>query len=269
MTARHIYLPILYPQTQEEFNQRLAESPEYAARWAREGAVDGHPEAQLAWGHMLLNGHGTARDPEAAYRWFGHAARFGAPEALNMVGRCLERGWGVPPDAAAAVAWYRRAADKGHSWAEYNLGCQYLHGNGVAQDYQSALSLFVRSARQGNEKSMNKLGRFREEGWHCRVNLDAARRWYERAAVRGCFRGQFHLARLLADSNDIDGAVRWFSASCNNAPLPFCGEVGMMLAPHPNARLASIGREALARANQLVPASAGALAATALIRPGT
>ena len=103
---------------------------------------------------------------------------------------------------------------------------------------------------------MNKLGRFREEGWHGRVKLASARRWYQRAATRGCFRGQFHLARFLADEGDIDGAVHLLSACCDTAPLSFCREVGTMLAAHVNPRLASVGREALARADSLVPASA-------------
>ena len=265
MSARNIYFPILMQQTPEEFGERLASNAEYASRWAREAAVNGNPEGQLAWGQMLLNGYGTTRDMEAAFRWFSQAARAGLADAFNMVGRCHERGWGVPIDAAAAVAWYRRAADKGHAWAQYNLGCQYLHGSGVAQDYAQALSLFVRSARQGNEKAMNKLGRFREEGWHCRAKLAAAKRWYARAAARGCFRGQFHTGRLMMNEGNVEGAVQFLSASCNNAPLPFCREVGTMLSQHPNQRLASIGREALARADQLVPATAAAMAATALI----
>src|SRR4029078_1877544 len=120
-------------------------------------------------------------------------------EAINMVGRCYERGWGVPIDAATAVRYYRRAADQGYDWSQYNLGCQYLHGSGVPVDRVEALALFVRAARGGNEKAMNKLGRFREEGWHGRVKLSSARRWYQRAAMRGCFRGQFHFARFLAD----------------------------------------------------------------------
>ena len=100
------------------------------------------------------------------------------------------------------------------------------------------------------------------------MKLSSARRWYQRAAIRGCFRGQFHFARFLADEGDIDSAVHWVSASCNTAPLTFCREVGTMLAAHVNPRLASVGREALARADSLVPASAEALAATALITRG-
>ena len=77
MSPRNIYFPLYVRQTAEEFHERLASSPEYATRWAREEAVKGRPEAQLAWGHILLNGHGTARDPEAAFRWFTNAARGG------------------------------------------------------------------------------------------------------------------------------------------------------------------------------------------------
>ncbi len=249
MTPRNVYFPIYVRQTPDEFCMRLIENPQYAAQWARRAAVQGRPDGQLAWGHVLLNGHGVKRDPEAAYRWFERAAREGFAEALNMVGRCHELGWGVPVNSVAAVYWYRRAADKGYDWGQYNLACQYLHGRGCGQDYAQALILFVRAARGGNAKAMNKLGRYREEGWNGHVKLSSARFWYQRAAVRGCFRGQFHLARLLADEGDIDSAVHWFGVSCASAPLRFCREAGMMLVGHANQRLADVGRDALARAS--------------------
>lgn len=268
MSPRNIYFPLYVRQTAEEFHARLASSPQYATRWARQAAVDGRPEAQLAWGHMLLTGHGTPRDAEAAYRWFRTAARSGFGEALNMVGRCHELGWGVPVDAAAAAQWYRRAADEQNAWGEFNLGSLLLSGDGVPTDRAEALKLFVRAARGGNEKAMNMLGRFREEGWHGRVKLSSARRWYDRAATRGCFRAQFHFARFLADEGALDEAVRWFNASFATAPHDFCREAGAVLAAHPNGRLASIGREALARACGMVPSTAAVVAASALVSRG-
>jgi len=268
MPPRNIYFPIYLRQSAEEFYARIAANPDYAVRWARKAAVEGSTEAQLAWGYLLLNGYGTPRDPEAAYRWFCSAARGGEVEAYNMVGRCLELGWGVGVDLAAAAQWYRRAADRQHAWAQFNLGCLLLNGRGTAGDRTEAMRLFIRSARRGNEKAMNMLGRFREEGWHGRVRPASARWWYERAARRGCFRGQFHFARFLVDEGQLDEAVRWFGASCAAAPLDFCREAGSVLARHANARLSSIGREALARAGKLVPSSVAVVASTALLALG-
>lgn len=265
MSPRNIYFPILMRQTPEEFHERIAANPDYASRWARQAAVNGNPEAQLAWGHLLLNGYGTQRDAAAAFRWFRTAARSGIDDAVNMVGRCYDRGWGVPSDAVAATRWFRRAADNGHAWAMYNLGCQYLHGRGAPVDRVRALELFVASARRGNEKAMNKLGRYREEGWGVPVKLASARRWYARAAARGCFRGQFHLARFLAGEGDIEAAVRWLEASLATAPVTFGREIGDVLVLHPDARLAAVGRRALARADGECAASEASLAATKLV----
>lgn len=87
----------------EYYMAQLVKDPIEAAKLARAEAVKGLTVAQFAWGHMLLHGHGTARDPEAAFRWFQIAARNGDPESLNMVGRCYQRGWGVAEDLVEAA----------------------------------------------------------------------------------------------------------------------------------------------------------------------
>jgi TPR repeat protein len=149
-----------------------------------------------------------------------------------MVGRCHENGWGTPKDVEEAARCYNLAAGLGYDWAQFNLGMLLVGGDAICRDLRTALTLFVRAARQGNAKAMNMLGRYREEGWHGRVKLGSAARWYARAAVRGCFRGQFHLARFYAAQGMVGEAVGWLRHSLNAAPADFCREASEILQRH-------------------------------------
>lgn len=219
----------LIAATPEVLRESLQKSPEEAARWVEAAAHNGVKSAIINWGQMLLDGYGVKRDAEAALRWFRIAAETGYPDGINMLGRCHEHGWGTPVDVEEAARCYNVAAALGHDFARFNLGMLFVTGNGIRRDLKTALTLFVGSARQGNAKAMNMIGRYCEEGWNGRVRLQAASRWYARAAMRGCFRGQFHLARFLAASGNIPDAVGWLRHSLNAAPADFCREAADML----------------------------------------
>lgn len=231
------YRPIKVQESLEFYRARLAHNPAAAAQFARMEAVSGLVEAQIGWAHMLLDGYGVARDPAAAFRWFRIAARIGSAEANNMAGRCCELGWGVGVDTAQAARYYRVAAAQSHAWAQYNLARLIVCGDGVPCDYRAALDLLVRSARSGNEKSMNMIGRFREEGWAAAVKLKAAARWYRRAAERGCFRGQFHTSRFLCAEGHIAEAAQWLRRSLAGAHDEFRHEAFAALSNHPAAEI--------------------------------
>lgn len=239
-----LYVSILAADGEES----PAFDPAVAARDAEALARDGSPAAQFAMGHIALSGQGMACDAAAAYRWFSLAAAAGRADALNMVGRCHECGWGVPVDKAEAARWYRLAAGSANAWAMFNLASLKLAGEGVERDAGRALTLFVRAARGGNAKAMNMIGQYREEGWCGPARLAAAARWYRRAAERGCFRGQYNLARFFARSGDYDAAAALLRASCAKAPREFCREVGQTLLAHGDERLQRVGGEALLRA---------------------
>ncbi len=189
---------------------------------------------------MLLDGYGVARDREAALRWFVIASRSGDAEAMNMAGRCFELGWGTSVDHGEAARWYRHAADAGHAWGQFNLATLLAQGRGVPANEPLALSLLVKSARQGNAKAMNMLGRYREA--QCEglgddglgKALRSAALWYRQAAQRGCFRGQFHHARLLADAGKSSEAIVWFSRSLRHAPADFRHDALSELSCHAN-----------------------------------
>lgn len=236
---------------------RLAKDPAFAAEQVRKAALSGDAAAQLSWGLMLLDGHGTPRDLPAAFNWIQLSARAGGRDAMNMLGRCHELGWGTDVNLAIAAHCYRAAAELKHHWAEFNLACLLLREDGVPGELAEALALLARAARRGNAKAMNMLGRCCEEGWRGTRKPAAARRWYLRAARGGCFRGAFHTARHLIDDGEIDQAVKWLRQSIASAPADFCEELAGVFAAHPVERLRAISdlaRAQAARAARQAPA---------------
>lgn len=233
----------------EVLRARISEQPQEAARWVEAAALNGLVNAQIAWGQMLVDGHGVRRDPEAGLRWFAVAAGAGSAEGTNMVGRCHELGWGVPADAAEAARHYRMAADAGHAWAQFNLATLLLDGRGVAADRHEALAWYARSARRGNAKAMTMVGRFLELGWDRPARPPAALRWYRRGAEGGDYRGQFDHARLLLElGGGLDEALPWFARSIESGVPAFCRNVGAGLRAAPEPTLRWLALRALERA---------------------
>lgn len=213
---------------------------ELTAEELRSRAVAGDAEAQVGWAHKLLDGRDVPRDLAAAYRWFSIAASQGHADALNMVGRCHENGWSVPPDPREAAGWYRQAADKGHAWAAFNLGCLLAQGRGVPADPALALTYLVRAARSGNAKAMNMIGRYREQTGAGAKAVRSAGLWFRWAAERGCFRGQFHHGRSLAEAGRVEEGKVWILRSFAEAPEDYRREALAILKQHPLAALREI-----------------------------
>jgi TPR repeat protein len=186
------------------------ETQEQSLDLVRAAAISGVHQAQLMFGQMLLDGKLIERNPTWALHWFERAAKGGNLMAVNMVGRCHDQGWGTPHSAALAEQWFRKAAERGLDWGMYNLATLLTLGEGgVTKDRLQALVWFRRAADLGHAKSMNILGGFYEDGWEVRADRATALAFYRKAADGGDFRGQFNLARLLAEDGDTGAAIRW------------------------------------------------------------
>lgn len=238
----------LQRMSEEEWQAALIENPHEAARWVYAAAVYGRVDAQMSWGHMLLNGYGIERDPERAFRWFGIAAQSRRADTINMVGRCHELGWGVPVDLARAAACYREAAEKSYDWGQFNLASLMLEGKGVARDPDTAFDLFMKAAAQGHAKSMNMIGGFYEHGLGRPASMEIARDWYRRAAEGGDFRGRYRYGLLLAADGSPENALPLIRQAIDAAPADFCRDVALQLADHPHPDLRELAAHAQARA---------------------
>ena len=200
---------------------RLEGAPEDAAALLREGAEAGLPEAQAAYGQMLLDGRGVPADAEAALGWFRKAAASGHVMAINMIGRCHEKGWGTPVDRDAAARCFRVAAERGLDWGMYNYAGALGLGAGVPQDEAAAMGWFQRAAALGHAKSINFVGGYHEEGRLTVRDMAKAAECYRIAAEAGDFRGQFNHARLLAEAGRTDEAIDWIFRAGETASPDF------------------------------------------------
>lgn len=222
-------------------------SPGHAERPVviRLAAEAGFADAQAAFGQMLLDGDGVARDPQKAIGWFGKAAEQGHAMAINMIGRCYDQGWGVDIDKARAAEWFRIAANMGLDWAQYNYATLLALGEGVPEDKSAALALLRQAAAQGNAKAINFVGSFYEDGWVVARDMTTAADHYRRAAEGGDFRGRFNHARMLADAGDIDMALHWLARVGETATPAFMEKAVAWLAASGHARLQADGIAAL------------------------
>lgn len=250
MSKEWITYPALKKMGAEVLRARISENPREAARWVEAGALNGLVNAQIAFGQMLVDGHGVTRDPAAGLRWFRLAAGAGSTEAMNMVGRCHELGWGVAVDKAEAARHYAAAAAKGDAWAQFNLATLLLRGDGIPADRTAALGWYLRSARAGNAKSMTLIGRYLEHGWDRPARPRVALRWYRRGALGGDYRGQFDYARLLLEAGRLEEALGWFARSVEEAVPAFCREAARGLAEHAHPGLRAIALRAFERASE-------------------
>ncbi len=204
-----------------DLRARLEGSPRDAAALLREGAEAGLPEAQAAYGQMLLDGRGVPADAVAALGWFRKAAAQGHAMAINMIGRCHEKGWGTAVDRDAAARCFRVAAERGLDWGMYNYGGALGLGAGVPQDEAAAMGWFQRAAAMGHIKSINFVGGYHEEGRLTVRDMAKAALCYRLAAEGGDFRGQFNHGRLLAEAGRIDEALDWICRAGDTASPDF------------------------------------------------
>jgi TPR repeat protein len=138
--------------------QRADTSPDGVPAAAVKGAAQRY---QRAW--AAEKGSNGAADPAEAIYWYGLAAADGDGKALINLGTLLIRGQGVAkPDPDGARVLWEAAAARGEVTAMFNLGAMYEHGAGIT------------------------------------VDLDQAKAWYERAAMRGDAGARAALKRLGA-----------------------------------------------------------------------
>ncbi len=226
-----------------------------ALAWMTDAARAGHAGAQALLGQWLLDGRGTAPRPRDAFAWFLKAAQQGDAMGMNMAGRCYENGWGTARDLVAAVRWYRRAADRNLDAGLYNLANQLASGEGLPRDDATALALYERAAAMGHAKSATKAGRHHEEGRGVPVDAEAAFARYRQGAEGGDFRGQYHVARLLAARGRVDEALAWLGRVPATATPGFLDEVGRLLSASPDPRFRAVGIGMRERAASAAPAS--------------
>jgi len=104
--------------------------------------------AQFNLGMMYETGEGVPRDYAAAAKWYRQAADQGLPQAEQRLGNLLLNGRGVSQDYAEAVRWLSKAAAQGYGVAQFDMGFLAFKGYGMPQDLVQAHVYFSMAAEQ-------------------------------------------------------------------------------------------------------------------------
>ena len=116
-----------------------------------------------------------------AEKKFLDAANKGDAEAQYNLGASYEFGAGAERNVDRAKEWYRKAAGQGSQKAQERL--RVLNPPKVPD--ADELKQYRIGARKGDAEALFQLGQCREFGYHGDKDLDAALRFYDRAAGKG------------------------------------------------------------------------------------
>ena len=165
--------------------QRVTQSFQTSAEWARLAAEGGDAKAQNLLGRYLHSGLGGEKDQDQALHWLGKAAETGDAGYLYDLAHALENGADGTSDAAAAAKYYQKAADAGHNDAATSLGVLYQEGRGVEQDFAKARVLYERPASEGHARAQNNLGLLYVRGQGVPQDYERAAELFQASADQG------------------------------------------------------------------------------------
>ena len=156
------------------------------------------PPAQVALGHMYMNGQGRKPNHAMAAKWFGKAAENGDREGQANYGYMLDNGLGVEQNHEEAVLWYRRAAEAGDVSAQANLGAMFESGRGVEKDPTEAMKWFRRAAESGSPRARYMLGVMYTRGsGSLTVDFVQAHMWLSLAVAQKYVAARAALAEII------------------------------------------------------------------------
>jgi localization factor PodJL len=140
--------------------------------------------------------------------------------------------------------------------AQYRLGGMYEKGQGVAKDMEAARRWYERAAQAGHVKAMHNLAVLHAEGGLGAPDYTTAAYWFGKAAERGLVDSQYNLAVLtvrgLGVKRDFAAAYRWFALAADQGDADAAGKRDAVAAKMSPADLASA--KLSAQSFQVLPA---------------
>ena len=168
-------------------------NPREAVGWlkrAAERADADNPHALHELGLLYESASGNdniIRDEGYALELFNQAAQLGYKFSQFRLGAAYEYGnLGCPIDHRLSIMWYSKAAQQEEHQSELSLSGWYLTGaEGIIQQSDTEAYLWARKAASaGLAKAEYAMGYFTETGIGAPADLEAAKRWYWRAACK-------------------------------------------------------------------------------------
>ena len=168
--------------------------PGAALPWLEQAAARADAENPHALHELGLLFEGAAsnvppgvvpQDLGRARQMFLQAAELGYKFSQYRLGAAHEHGsLGCPVDARQSIVWYSKAAQQEEHQSELALAGWYLTGadGAIAQSDQEAYLWARKAAQAGLAKAEYAMGYFTEAGIGVPGDLEAAKRWYWKAA---------------------------------------------------------------------------------------
>ncbi len=210
---------------------------EASLKWLRLAASNGHADARLLLGELLILNKNLRGE---AIAWLQQLVDEGNPKAMNNLASAYAHGVGVPKDLVVAEKLFKealkcginealvglaavysmdgpqqnfeesfklnqQAVAAGQAGGWYNLSLIYKVGCGsIKQDATEAFACMKRAAEGGYIIAMSELGRFYHVGYGVTRDLQAARNWYEQGAKVGSTECVCLLAQLYFFGQGVD-----------------------------------------------------------------
>jgi uncharacterized protein len=158
-----------------------------AEKWFAKAAAQNAGDARFRLGNFYIN---YMRPPDYArgVQWLKKAAEGGNRTAMFDLGRLQLIGTGLPKDAAAGIGWIKKSAEAGTLQAQMTLAKLYAEGRETPKDVTESLkwTLKIADAPTAAPFYLDRAGDIFFEGWETiPKDYAAARKYYERAALRG------------------------------------------------------------------------------------
>lgn len=134
-----------------------------AVEWYTIAAEQGHEEAQINLGNMLISNEAIILS-EDAFKWINKAAENGTVETQFKLARRYHKGVILSQDFKQAAKWYTIAAEHGFKSAQYQLALMYKNGEGVPQDSRQVIKWLKKAAEQSHVGAQNTLINMYYEG---------------------------------------------------------------------------------------------------------
>ena len=180
-------------------------NPKKHVNWLYE-AVDRNyvPALNRMFGYLVLVEEDMEKDAikrgvKDIFERIKKAAEQGDAVSQRNLGYCYEKGLlGVEKDPEKALEWYTKAGDQGDVFANYNAGQFYRTGEGVDTNLDAAIKYYFRAASKDDIPAQNALGVVYERKYKKDQNKTDLEVVYER--------------KYKKDQNktDLEMATRWY-----------------------------------------------------------
>ncbi len=166
---------------------------------------DAQSEAIFRRALYLENGYGVEASPAEAFVWMARAAETGMPQAQCELARYYMKGLGVKQDYIKALRMLKALTKRAPKTPRlyFYLGYMCERGMGLSRPRRFwAAQLYQAGVLQGDAQATNNLGSLYERGLGLEKDVDAAMRFYRRAALQGDKDAAVNMQRLAWSTGD-------------------------------------------------------------------